>query len=214
MDKNIDEFQESLHENQERNYGQIDALEGIIKVQHKLNDQLKSRIEDQKEIITLLKIKNSEVNERQESKQNQSFSSDSTDNHGMNPPLTSQQCSKINGQLEWTKAEKKKRNRRPNVLKSQGQPVPSTLNGNVFGRKLGSSFTKTKYQPTPMSTATIGPQQHPQQRTFEFEELYNVETQNDDCNEYLEEQHKENHHDENDETDENCCSIASESQQK
>ncbi|KAL3290472.1 hypothetical protein HHI36_023813 [Cryptolaemus montrouzieri] len=138
MDKNIDEFQESLDENQERNYGQIDALEGMIKVLHKLNDQLESRIEDQKEIITLLKIKNSEVNERQESKQNQSFSSDSTDNYGMNPPLTSQQCSNDNGQLEWTKAEKKKRNRRPNVPKSQGQPRPSTL------KSMGTQIIKPK----------------------------------------------------------------------
>ncbi|KAL3272296.1 hypothetical protein HHI36_023940 [Cryptolaemus montrouzieri] len=78
---------------------------------------------------------------------------------------------------------------------------------------------KTKYQPTPMSTSTIVRQQHPHQRTFEFEELYNVETQNDDFNEHLEELldenlYDENLYDENDETDENFRSTASEPQQK
>ncbi|KAL3269002.1 hypothetical protein HHI36_008087, partial [Cryptolaemus montrouzieri] len=56
-------------------------------------------------------------------------------------------------------------------------------------------------------------------KTFEFEELYNVETQNDDFNEHFEELpdenlYDENLYDENDETDENFRSTASESQQK
>ncbi|KAL3279610.1 hypothetical protein HHI36_017116 [Cryptolaemus montrouzieri] len=91
--------------------------------------------------------------------------------------------------------------------------VPLT-NKKVFGTNPGSSFTKTKYQPTPMSTSTIVRQQHPHQRTFEFEELYNVETQNDDFNEHFEELLDENLYDENDETDENFRSTASESQRK
>ncbi|KAL3280524.1 hypothetical protein HHI36_024393, partial [Cryptolaemus montrouzieri] len=104
---------------------------------------------------------------------------------------------------------------------SINKPLPSwkvpLTNKKVFGTNPGSSFTKTKYQPTPMSTSTIVRQQHPHQRTFEFEELYNVETQNDDFNEHFEELLDENLYDENDgndETDENSRSTASESQQK
>ncbi|KAL3281963.1 hypothetical protein HHI36_005166 [Cryptolaemus montrouzieri] len=111
---------------------------------------------------------------------------------------------------------------------SINKPLPSwkvpLTNKKVFGTNPGSSFTKTKYQPTPMSTSTIVRQQHPHQRTFEFEELYNVETQNNDFNEHFEELldenlydenlYDENLYDENDETDENFRSTASESQQK
>ncbi|KAL3281896.1 hypothetical protein HHI36_005101 [Cryptolaemus montrouzieri] len=99
---------------------------------------------------------------------------------------------------------------------SINKPLPSgkvpLTNKKVFGTKPGSSFTKTNHQPTPVSTSTIVPQQN----TFEVEELYNVETQNDDCNEHFEEQHDENLHDESlyDETDEHFWPTTSESQQR
>ncbi|KAL3272322.1 hypothetical protein HHI36_024335 [Cryptolaemus montrouzieri] len=136
------------------------------------------------------------------------------------PSSSVQQSQKINLENFTNKPYSHNNQGFPNSI---NKPLPSwkvpLTNKKVFGTNPGSSFTKTKYQPTPMSTSTIVRQQHPHQRTFEFEELYNVETQNDDFNEHFEELldenlYDENLYDENDETDENFRSTASESQQK
>jgi len=132
----------------------------------------------------------------------------------LQPSKFSQQQQRTNTENFSTKQYQNNNQGFPNSI---NKPIPSRniplTNKKVFGTKPGSSFTKMKYQPTPMSTSTIVPtQQPPPQRSFEFEELFNVKAQNNN-DEYLTEEQYEEYFDEENDTDENFQLTASEPQQ-